>query len=301
MRQRSPDDQDSLDLLLDTITNAFGGIVFMTIMLALLIRTRSPAEQSTPTEPIPQTSVTSSFAEYEDLAAKKSELEAALAALADNPLNSSRELQDLVVTSQKLVGRIAEKIKQQEELIEHERKLENRKTQVKSSMEAVQLNFDQLTGEISELERRLGEEKEKRTVTSDLPSEQATSKLEVPYLVHGDRICSIFSSAFQTSISFDLELVNDFSKAKFVAETGAFYRVGNRSGVSLNDADAVEAYLSKRDPANEYIAVAVWSDSYAGFSDIKKTCVKLGLEYRLILCDDNAPISMGSSVSGKVQ
>ncbi|MCA9139518.1 MAG: hypothetical protein KDB00_22245 [Planctomycetales bacterium] len=48
-RKRSEnDDQDSLELLLDTVSNVFGGVMFLTLLAALLIISRGTA----PTEPV---------------------------------------------------------------------------------------------------------------------------------------------------------------------------------------------------------------------------------------------------------
>ncbi len=54
MKRRRTGQASSLDLFLDTICNAFGGIMFLAILLSVLVqnRTKQPSEVKTPQVPM---------------------------------------------------------------------------------------------------------------------------------------------------------------------------------------------------------------------------------------------------------
>jgi len=54
-------------------------------------------------------------------------------------------------------------------------------------------------------------------------------------------------------------------------------------------------------PTNTFVSVAVWADSFAEFSDFKKTLNALGYEYDLLPIDDAAELSLGSGTNATVQ
>lgn len=101
MRRRSLAPKDSLDLLLDTMCNAFGGIVLMAILIALLIQDTDTDNPSTP----------SNQRDYARIAQKERELavlEEEVRAL-KGKVEANKELLDLVRQRKQLESTVAER------------------------------------------------------------------------------------------------------------------------------------------------------------------------------------------------
>lgn len=101
MRRRSLAPKDSLDLLLDTMCNAFGGIVLMAILIALLIQDTNTDNPSTP----------SNQRETARIAQKERELavlEEEVRAL-EGKVEANKELLDLVRQRKQLESTVAER------------------------------------------------------------------------------------------------------------------------------------------------------------------------------------------------
>jgi hypothetical protein len=101
MRRRILAPKDSLDLLLDTMCNAFGGIVLMAILIALLIQEGGPGK--TPSEPARREA-----AEAARKARELAALEAEIASL-EEKREANRELIDLIRRRNELEAAAAER------------------------------------------------------------------------------------------------------------------------------------------------------------------------------------------------
>jgi hypothetical protein len=101
MRRRTLAPKDSLDLLLDTMCNAFGGIVLMAILIALLIQDGGPGK--TPSAPARREA-----AEAARKARELAALEAEIASL-EEKREANRELIDLVRRRNELEAAAAER------------------------------------------------------------------------------------------------------------------------------------------------------------------------------------------------
>ena len=78
MRRRSTLATDSMDLLLDTITNTFGGILLLALLLVLLIR--QTTNQETTTQAADSADIQRLQSRIDELTATRSSLQQSLAA-----------------------------------------------------------------------------------------------------------------------------------------------------------------------------------------------------------------------------
>ncbi len=256
-RRRSDDDTDSLDLLLDTITNAFGGIVFLTILLVLLIRTRSPTTESQTSVQV-SASKQQAYLEAEDLKQKKESLQISIAQAKENTLASKDGLQDLVKVYQELRGRISDLMQENAELLVNQEALNKKRISLKMSNEGIQLQADRLDGEIEELLKRLAREKQKRTITSSLPVEKSTKKVEIPFLCRRNRLTRVWADANRTRFSKDLVAVAAGEDADFDDGEGHRLQVSATTGANTSRQSDIDQQFSSVNRDTHYVALAVW-------------------------------------------
>ena len=292
MRRRNSQEFDSLELLLDTICNTFGGILFLAVLVIILVhRTGEGLDRSASVEadaPVASTrprdleqrqaelqSLQRAFQEFRKTLAGLETEQAAT--LARRVLNLRHEVADL--TSHRI-----EYLQQFASLNEERAKSEQQKQNNSSSL-ALARKDAQL------LKEQLASERKSHSRTASLPILRQTTKREFPLILRFGRLYFPFTA--ETGLATRKSNLNDFV---ILDDKGPNIRVTPKpyAGLPVRDRDQLLGSLRQRisslDNGSVYLAVGVWEDSFDQFQVLKALIVKLGFEYRLV------PIASGEFI-----
>lgn len=299
MKRRTHTTSDSLDLLLDAVTNAFGGILFLAILIVLLVN-----RQSGRTQPAPTLSSAASIAresrandlqsQIELLKSTIHEQEKTLNDLTANDASFEKviELQhsvsELEVLKEEFFRKNHALSEEAEDLTQEEKQLQleilaNEKQRASLEEELAKLKLPQI--------RTAKTPRLKRTSKQEFPFILRYGKLYVPYLVDSDTAARSFNRD-------DFILVDDGINVTRI--TPKPYR-----GIPLNDAveiaDKLKKMLEDLDERQFYIAIAAWSDSFVEFNQLRNTIVLLGFEYRIVPVEVGGFIQEGAVDEAMIQ
>ncbi len=287
MRRRRAALPDSLELLLDTITNAFGGILFMAILVTLLLqlnRNRLQSESTLETPPQP-----------ERLAQLRTQIQ-----LQRKTLESQqRLLERLSPEAARALLDKAEQLRSQREA------LQTRITDAQRGIKAAQVAVAEaeampanLTAALHEARERLANEQAalraevaSRQQTARLPRLRSTRKMEAVAALRYDRfyvLCQGFDSPRGERLNRDDFVITEQDGDTLTITPKPY------AGLPVANASEFESRLRAKlwglDPDEVYLAVIVWEDSFDSFVPLKNALVSLGFEYRLI------PLRKGEAV-----
>jgi hypothetical protein len=308
-RKRTAD--SSLELLLDTICNTFGGVLFLAILICVLLRMASPVAELV-TEPDRTTP--------EEMQALESQLDALVAEI--ETLQAAQAQQDEI--AEKLIDPAQKDLFNEvsKERAERHRLLQDRlrtvaevhKTQRSTAallkdLEALRKNLDTTRQEIKDKRAELAQahaERDKLALKADelltamqkaqartapLPRQRRSTKSEVGLIVRFKRL---YLWNNHNSAGDPIGLNTD--ELEFEQRLGANILVGPKpqAGVLLEGDNAparITARLKPFDPQRVHLAIPIWGDSFESFQTLKNTIVGLGFEYRLMPMEDDAVLT----------
>jgi hypothetical protein len=298
MRRRRTNAPDSLDLLLDTITNAFGGILFLAILVVLLLqmnRHRLEAESDTETAPRP-----------ERLAQLRDEI-----TMRRRTLESQAQRVDRLspVTARELLDQLAAARERRDALHERLRESQGAIGQLQSAVGEAQAVAGDLAAALREARESLTAAQEaltseiaSRQQTARLPRLRSTRKIEVPAVLRYDRVYLIYRDsgfALFRRLNTDEFVVIEEDGGRFTATPKPY------AGLTVEATEQFPSRLRQRLASHRkddiYLAVAVWPDSFGSFVHVKNTLVQAGYEYRLILMENGQSLVQGDVANPLVQ
>ena len=289
-------DSGSLELLLDTITNAFGGIVFLAILIVVLLQTTTDDIEVQPS--YDQLDVVEMTLTLQVLEAERQRLEAdqkvsdTVAAKLTDP--------ELALTLQELADQtsVRNKIKQEQSKIVAEIDA-LKKNSEKIERDLIELD-SKLLGEsqsVESLKTELESERQQRTIKTRFPEERSASKRSF-------NVCLRYGRWYVDILPNHQPNLEDFavldSGGKYLTVTPKPYRgIPITSGNKLSR--EVLRALSERDPREEHIAIAIWDDSYQEFQLVREYLVSHKFNYRLLPLTDDDEVTYGDVTEVKVQ
>jgi hypothetical protein len=309
-RRRRADDS-SLELLLDTITNTFGGILFIAILLSLLLNSSSrtafeAASQSSPMPAVEQAELESRVA---DLQQDADSLQLRLGA-APQPADSQADdsmLGQLAAAANAVERAVAERAEavhntvesqrqastatEQFEALEQDRKsIQERLAEAEHRLAAAREEAARLAKAALQIDRPPGSTEIEQTV--GLPKLRESNKSEVALYVRFDRI-------FMMHLWRNGERLGPNTEQFVIVPLPAGDGVGQvarpkpAAGMSVNAtsiADDLRRLLQSFPPDRFVVSMVVFEDSFDVFQLIKAAIVRDGYEYRPI------PVRPGESV-----
>jgi hypothetical protein len=300
-RRRRRADDSSLELLLDTITNTFGGILFIAILLSLLLKSssKSAAEATSralPMSPVEQAELESQVA---DLQQKVESLQQRIAS-APHPADSQAEDSDLGKLSaaaaalEQAVAERAQAIKntlesqreaatatEQIEMMEKDRKsIEETLAEAEHRLTAAREEAARLAQAAVQIDRQQEATEIEQTVS--LPSLRPSLKSEVGVYVRFDKIFMMHKWRNGERLGPNTD---QFVIVPLPAEVGA-RQVARPKPATGKDVSAatidedLRQLLKSFSPDRFVICLAVFEDSFDVFQLIKAALVRNGFEYR---------------------
>lgn len=314
MARRRQAYDSSLELLLDTICNTFGGILFLAILVSLLLRTtrdRAEAEFQA-AGPVPAMSKADLIRAESDLKEAADRLEQLKKTIAlAGEVNDSLATPDIRDGLEKVDAgtfKVLELQRKQGELLTRLATIQAASAEARGAIaqrdsdlaDAKQALAD-AGKELDEAEAQARSLRDRAAVLSaealksaevdasgSAPKERVTGKSEWPLLVRYGRVYQLFrDSGGEEAVNTD-----HFDVQRGFLVDSAHARIG--AGVATSGPDfpgEMSSLLRNRPPDRWYVAVAVFPDSFDAFQRVKAHLVSRGYEYRIVPTDH--PVQQG--------
>lgn len=294
MRRSPATSSDSLDLLLDTICNTFGGVLFIALLVVILLNLSSTTASVTP----PSAEDQIRLKEEQILLREKQDR---LTALAGTLAQQEESIRNLVQPGTEELLRQQQRLKAVSEALSQERF--TRTEQISQTQVAINDTAERMKqlreavaaarSQLEVLERDLKEEIAARSHATKLPKQRRTTKSPAIFLLQGGHLyayAQVGAWGLERNTRETEELTDSFGKY-------VIPRRGNGLQVTTDGSstEAVNARLGEFDQLRHYIDIVVWSDSFAEFATVKDALVGAGFEYRLIPLPDGEKIHVGAS------
>lgn len=303
--RRRPAPTDSLELLLDTICNTFGGVLFIAILVVLLLQMTPDSPKPSDQTPVMGVPAATAESQIQEISMLEREIE--------------RQQENLKASSE-LIDRLA--TKELKELLEEKKQVEAEEARLKETIsqlsdltadadkkesqtrqELADLNHRKQSLEQSkqELEGQYDDLRSERTFDIRLP------KVRTAPLKHSIGIVIRYGRMYLWH-RYDNDMnrlglnTDDFIVTE-ETETEIFSRPDPSRGIVLNGSDEMNAkikmLLGQFSSADCYLTFVVRSDSFAEFRHARDVVKELDFEYRLMPGD--GPVRDRGGSAGFVQ
>lgn len=290
-RRRPP--PSSLELLLDTVCNTFGCIIFMTILIAISVQNSSQRLIDSAKgyiSPLEASELQAKWEEvqsrYEKLQKDRKQLKGLISQLV------SPEAFKVVKENQNLENQLKDLQNRREELVRRVAEAEGRKRKIETQKEDIKKQLQRAEKELADLEAKLAQEKKDRTRTIHLPKERPSSKRPIVFAIRFGRLYMWFRYDREGNLILNTD---DFV---VVEETEQYILTMPKphAGIPI-DAPNAEAQIAARlrpfPPEIFYMDCTIWADSFESFQKLKRIVVQKDYEYRLILMREGEEVFTG--------
>ena len=323
MARKSDLNDSSLELLLDTICNTFGGVLFLAMLVSLLLtQTRKRSElEAEATDPVPAVSA----ADLVRLDARADEAERELA-----------QLEAVVADVRKMGGQMAdpgyrEKLDAMQEAVRAENALASRRVRVLREIADAQAATARAAGKTAATERERAEAESQLEVARERLEAATREREQLVQSAIRLRDDSARAATMSTTGRAPRERDTDKSEFGVMLKYGRMYLMHNygtgarevntkdfvltpgllnntaepkpNAGLDLKDrslsAAGLRRYLAPHPARDWYPCLVVHPDSFQEFLTLKAALVSLGYEYRLM--PTNKGVLDGGGEGGKVQ
>jgi len=284
VRRRKSQANDSLDMLLDTISNTFGGILFLTLLVALLVHFNESKIQERQTQSISNEELTALSKALEKKTASLESFRRALKTQSRTlaqfkPDQSSRLIEEILKLRRKKNTLVQKRI----DLAVKFSRQRKANAELDGELQEVGSRHEQAQLDEARLLEELRAEVRKRTRKAGLPALRATKKREFAIVMRYGRLYFLYASELAKqlgSLNYD-DFVVLTGEESTIHVTPKPY-----AGFAINESENLDDLLKQKlvnvDAKEMYLGIAVWEDSFASFTHLRNALVELGWEYRLI-------------------
>jgi hypothetical protein len=290
MSRKSSASSDSLDLLLDTICNTFGGVLFIAMLVIILLNMSGDQAASVPPTPDAETQLATAQAELVRVQAELEQLrraaaeQAKLASQFSDPQVKSL-LSNMTASQQQTTAAAATTAANLQAAADKQRDI----NQMASDLAALEAALSRAQEQLAAVESQLKQERELRTRTVSLPKQKQTTKDQVAFLLQGGKLYAYMRIGATGTPELD---PRDTKVVTVGMET--FLEPVPGGGAVVNPAGGSTGTFSQKfkgwQPSQHFIAVAVWPDSFEHFPAVRQVLVEQGFEYQLLPMPDGARV-----------
>ena len=302
MSRRRTVSGESLDLLLDTICNTFGGVVFIALLVVLLLRLSPATGGQAGSQAAVLSGIVSEWERvlgdrYESLLASELASVSADDASAEELVESIEALQELMQVEfevkKQLGDALVGMIEGEERLAtkkQQRKRLQSERMRVEKEHEEAVAVLTVLKGEVVELQQRHEDLKEAVTQAAvldrqlELPVERQDANSQVSIFLKYGRIYFPFDDFGVNQDEFSIERGWFFNVAKPKPYQGIPVDV---NGAASNE---ITQRLARFPPAECFVHLIVCEDSFEYFQSVKAQLASLGYRYHL------TPLRSGGSL-----
>ncbi|MCP4477073.1 MAG: hypothetical protein GY818_03175 [Planctomycetaceae bacterium] len=292
--RRKRNDDDSLDMLLDTITNTFGGIVFLALLIVILTQNQKTDSGTTNHE-----------AELDAISAKIEQLE-----MREIELRQLQSAQSIVTgmdglddnaESMERLKEIASEYREDQKAVGDllsQQLTENKQTVLRlAEVDQVQREMQSEKSRGNQLAKKYDAEVESRKKQIATPKEKETNNAPVTVIVSKGRLYFLQKDLNRTINEVNLRDFENCSEPEATVLLGqGNYRPKPSGGILLTDSNSISKKLAPMNRQNYFLQIAIWDDSFSNFESLQKVCRNIGLEYQLILMSDGKRIVESANV-----
>ena len=303
MRRSHANADSSLELLLDTMCNTFGGVLFLAILIVVVLRTTGEMLKETAQSEVSRVKEQELETEYTQILTK---LQSARTAATQR-----RKLAEQFARPETMRGikELNEQRARRDQALDHNLRTVQQTAEIERhirEVEAELAELDQRRAEVAAILTRTKQELEKdiaaRTSSAQLPRQRSTLKQEVGVVVRYGRlyVWHRYSPSGQKLGLNETDFV-------VVSDEGSHLETAPKpyAGVPITTAPESQARLHERmmqfDSHRDYVAVVIYPDSFDKFQILKGVLIKAGFEYRLMPSRPGDPIADRGGAGGKVQ
>ncbi len=305
MSRRRSSKQDSLELLLDTICNTFGGVLFIAILVVLLLQQTGvgPANEtsvSVPVSPVEMQLLTTRMEVVNDDLSR---------------LRQNRDSQDAIVQTfapesiRQLLAKRSEVVGKQErlqtdvdQLLADHAGIVVRVERLEVENASVRPQLDESQAKLRNIQAQLEQDRQSRVEEIRLPVIRTSIKAEIGLILRYGRMY-VWHKYDDRHVRLGLN-TDDFV---VIGENGGglVTRPKPTAGIALDDTEAsrsaIRRVLLRFDPRSSYLVVVARPDSFGVFRYLRDAALDLGFEYRLMPDSEDSPVSDRGGTGGQVQ
>lgn len=266
-------ENDSLEMLLDTMCNLFGGIILLALMVTLIAKDAEMSVKLTEAE------------------IKTREMQEKRLAQLQEELRAAQRFQEQLA-AQSGDPEVQEQLK----LLQQQETLEQNYKELKAELDAIMQKMEETSETLAELEQMKRnqavsasavEQDENRPQRLRLPREHETTKTPVEIIVRGGYVYP----------------VNFYQRGTPVSNTAGFQRINRGSitvlepipgkGISpkVHKSQLQQFYRSV--PSNAYLVFRVYGDSFQDFNQAKQVASDAGLEVSWLPIEEGVDLVLG--------
>lgn len=301
MGRRRPPPPDSLELLLDTLCNTFGGVLFIGILVVLLMNLAGDREAADPE------------AAAEEVRARREEFEVVQAEVAGlrelvrtreaavDP-NADRRIKDLTSRVAALAAERDRIVGQGEAVVAETAQTAETAARNEASARSLEKTLDEARRANQAAREALEKARRDDAAKAGGGLLHSTTKKPIALIVRYGRLYvwhRYDRSNRRTGLNTDEFFVAEETEEGYT--TVPKRDAGLPLGRGKSDRGAVESRLKRFPPAFYYLEVVLNADSFDVFQDFKSTLIALGYEYRLIVKRDGDPVEDRGGKDAKVQ
>lgn len=295
-RKRGTEDNDALDLLLDTVSNVFGGVMFLTLLAALLVISRGATNAEPPPEPTPEIPEDVPILDDRIVQMELEQTRSAVATqqrilknLPSQP-GDLEKIEQLASLQETLSDSRAELQRKREELLKTQNaKAEQEEQQAEQASKQREL-AEQVAQKREELKQ--SEKVGKRTIA--FRPLEASSRGEAILVLRYGRIY-VFQNSPQSRSYNEADFFKSGSVGSGISITPKPHR-----GIPATQegAQQIASRLRRSFPAHQYhVTIAVWNDSFGQFNMLSDALKAAGYRYRTIPSNDETKLTFGATAS----
>lgn len=288
-RSASSNSIDSLELLLDTICNTFGAVIFISMLVALLAGKGAEVQ---PEQESQKDAAVESARVAAEIQAAKEKIRVLTDQLEQQELISehfsSRESLELAGKLKRSTNQRVQLADQKSEAVEAITSALGQSAELQQQLDRQQAQYDAAESRNETLRQDLAEQIELAGRTAKIPQVRKTDKKSLVYAIDDGNLYRV-TTPQETIDNTDCERSTEAGVAIIRPRVGAGVSVATQ-GSSLRD--KFKGASSK----TNFIQVFVSRDSFAAFLPVKDTLVELGLEYEVLIAEtDEVKLGLGAS------
>jgi hypothetical protein len=281
----------SLELLLDTICNTFGGILLISLLVAVLLNATSKAVVNATATPESQAELIAAEIERERVEGELEELRESVQKQA-------------VVASDLMPQDLIEEAKKYQKAAQQHTELVSRKTTKVGNASQAQLRINDLTRESAERKARLEKarrekvklDKEVKATVAKRSRDAAIPKLSES-LTEPEAYFVVQKRLFGPWHTGKFDRFNDADFTQTMHQGRQVLRPKPGGGIAIpsssDDNTALTEKLADLDTSTEHAMIFVWSDSYAEFEVVRQALVQNSIKLELVPWLDGKEVTVG--------
>ncbi len=269
---------DSLELMLDTICNTFGGIVLITILLAVLTRNSLTSRDQELRNALERLI---SVAQRDRLAAEVRTLEESIEALRRAEGDLPRAIAELAREKRELEEREQEIRERIEDLSEQERRFALQEQELQKSLDDLRIDVERKRRDLKSKTEELAAAKSRATFSIELPRETEIYEGGPALILRYDRMY-VWHEYDARGNMLGLNVAEFFVLSE--DRDGIHVTPRPEKGIPImpENAAAIVNRIRKCQ-AGKGLQIGLWPDTYDTWPVFREAVVKAGFRYRLFL------------------